>query len=300
MKAIHFAACAGLATLATIATLAPPVSARAEEESRKPATGGDLVRACIASSTDGQTLRKQGKLLAAREEMITCARDACPSIVRSHCARWLAEVDAAIPSVVVRAEDATGADMIGAKLAIDGRAVKLDGQAVRLDPGPHTVAIESDRGAHKEERVLLAEGEASRVVTIRFAAPGSVLRGPAASPESAARRGRHVPTGAWILGGAGVLLLGGATYFGLSASSDLNQLKGSCSPHCTEASTQPGRTDALFFDLTLGVGAAALAGAIVWALAFPSHSVATATGWSPRLEIRPVAGGGVVGLTASY
>src|ERR1700678_4573205 len=96
------------------------------------AKADDTVRVCIAASTDGQTLRKQGRLLAAREEMIACARDACPPIVRSHCARWLSEVDAATPSVVVRAEDPAGADVMGARLFIDGRPGKLDGQAVRL------------------------------------------------------------------------------------------------------------------------------------------------------------------------
>jgi hypothetical protein len=139
MKAFRFAGRLSVAALAALSTLAPSPRALAD------GPGGELVRACIASSTNGQTLRNQGKLVAARDEMIACARDACPAIVRSHCARWLTEIDAAIPSVVVRAVDASGADMIGAKLAIDGRAVKLDGQAVRLDPGPHTVAIESDR-----------------------------------------------------------------------------------------------------------------------------------------------------------
>jgi hypothetical protein len=294
MKAVPLATGVGIAALVALTTLAP--SAHAEDETRKPA--GDLVRVCIAASTDGQTLRKQGKLLAARDEMIACARDACPSIVRSHCARWLAEVDAAIPSVVVRAVDAGGADMIGAHLSIDGRPAKLDGQAVRLDPGPHTVAIESDRGAHKEERVLLAEGETSRVVTLRFSPSGApVLKDPAAALESPPRA-RHAPVGAWVLGGIGVLALGGATYFGLSANSDLNELKTSCSPHCTDAATQPGRTDATLFYVSLGVGGAVLAGALVWALAFPSHTGTTA--WAPRLQIRPIAGGALSALTISY
>jgi hypothetical protein len=282
MKAAPLAA---LASLVAWATLAAP--ARAAD---------DNVRACIAASTDGQTLRQQGKLLAAREQMIACARDACPPIVRSHCARWLSEVDAAIPSVVVRAEDAAGQDVIGARLAIDGRAQKLDGKPVRLDPGPHTVTIVNDRGARKDERVLLAEGESSRVVTLHLPSAGDASLAPA-PPAATTSRARYVPAGAWILGGIGVVGLGAATYFGLTANGDLNTLKSTCSPHCSDAATQPGRTDGVLFGVFAAGGAAAVASAIVWAVAFPSYASAT-TG--AHVEVRPVVGGAVTAFTFAY
>jgi hypothetical protein len=282
------------AVLATLACPAPPAHAE------------DTVRACIASSTSGQTLRKDGKLLAAREEMIACARDACPAIVRAHCARWLSEVDASIPSVVVRAQDASGADAIGAHLTIDGRTSKLDGQPVRLDPGTHTIAIANDHGGQKSESVLLVEGETSRIVTLRFppppgAAPAAEPAPPPAPPPPASRTERRVPTGAWVLGGAGVVVLGVATYFGVAAANQLSTLDGTCSPHCTNAATQTGRTDALAFDVSLGVGIAAVAGAVLWAVAFPSRETVPATARATaRFDVKPVAGGAVAGVTFAY
>lgn len=278
MKAASRAAVAALALFASVASVAPEAKA------------DDSVRACIAASTDGQTLRQQGKLLAAREQMIACARDACPGVVRSHCARWLKEVETAIPSVVVRAEDATGADAIGAHLTIDGHPQRLDGQPVRLDPGPHTVTVQSDAGAgaRKEEHLLLLEGEASRRVIVRLPATAPVA-GAGASP------GRTIPLGAWILGGAGIVALGGATYFGLTAKSDLDGLQSpsGCSPHCSDARTQPGRTDALVFDVLLGVGATAVAAAVFWAIAFPSlASHADDATPSVQVGVRPLPGGG--------
>jgi hypothetical protein len=291
-----------LASFAALLALAPTANAE------------DMIRACIAQSTDGQTLRKQGKLLAAREQMIACARDACPPIVRSSCARWLSEVDASIPSVVVRALDATGQDVLGAQLSIDGHPEKLDGHPVRLDPGEHVLAIEAEDGAHPgspaspgprvrtTERVLLVEGEASRVVTLRLAPSADATKSKVPTTQEAAAvsvaRPRHVPLGAWILGGAGLVALGGATYFGLAANGELNDLKATCSPHCAESRTQPGRTEALVFDVLLGAGAALVAGALVWGLAFPSSAPRAAS--RPRLEVRPIAGGALSAITFVY
>ncbi len=282
MKADSLAAVAALSLLASVASIVPFA---------REARADDSVRACIAASTDGQTLRQRGKLLASRDQLIACARDACPAVVRSHCARWLKEVETAIPSVVVRAVDASGADVIGAHLSIDGRPQRLDGQPVRLDPGPHTVAIESDGAPRKEERVLLLEGEASRRVIVRLPRPGPAA---VASPPTS----RRIPLGAWILGGAGLVTLGFATYFGLAAKSDLDGLQASCSPHCTGAQTQPGRTDAVVFDVLLGVGASAVAGAIVWGLAFPSR----ADDGSPPVQVgvRPLPGGGFATVGLAY
>jgi hypothetical protein len=278
MKAASFAALVVLATLAS--------SAKAE----------DTVRVCIAASTDGQTLRKQGRLLAAREEMIACARDACPAIVRSHCARWLSEVEAATPSVVVRAEDAAGADAMGARLSIDGHPAKLDGQPARLDPGPHALVIENDRAERKEERLLLVEGETARRVTLRF--PSATTTSSTSASPAPGKHARTVPLGAWILAGAGIAALGGATYFGLTAKSDLDGLDATCSPHCSDAQTQPGRTNALLFDVFVGTGAAAVTGALVWAIALPSHGVTVAS--TPRLELLPLVGGAFTSLSVSY
>jgi hypothetical protein len=290
MTALSRDARAALVALAAVSLSLAPSAARAD----------DTVRVCIAASTNGQLFRKQGKLLASRDEFIACARDACPAIVRSHCARWLSEVEAALPSIVVRAEDAGGGDAIGVRLSIDGRPGKLDGQPVRLDPGEHTVAIENDHGAKKEEHLLLVEGEASRHVTLRLPPePGAVARRepPPPGPPDTLRRKAYVPAGAWILGGAGILAFGGATYFGLAAKQQLNDLQ-SCSPHCLDSQTQTGRTDALVFDILLGVGGAAVAGALVWALAFPAYSTTSAS--SARIDVRPLAGGAMTALTVSY
>jgi hypothetical protein len=251
-----------------------------------PARADDTFRACIDASTEGQTLRQQGHLLDARDRMIACARDACPGVVRSHCARWLGELDNRIPSVVVRARNAAGADLLDARISIDGKPGRLDGRAVPLDPGEHVVVAESG-GKRKEEHVILVEGEASRLVLLRLGTAGRP--GETLASSSSSSRATRVPWGAWVVGGAGLAALGAATYFGVAANAQLHDLDTSCSPHCSDAQTRPGRTDALVFDVLLAGGGAAVGAALVWALAFPSG-----------VEIQPMARGGVASLTLRY
>ncbi len=284
------------AALVSLASLAP--SARAE----------DTVRSCIASSTEGQTLRNGGKLLAARAAMLSCARDVCPAVVRSHCARWLAEIEATLPSIVVRAQAPGGEDSLTARVAIDGRPAKLDGRPVQLDPGEHVVTMDAPGSARVEERVLVVAGETARLITLRSPPPGASPPPPSgarpvvdASPPAPreAPAARSVPTGAWVLGGVGVAALAGSGVFALLANHDLSNLDATCSPHCSASQTSAGRTSATLTYVLLGTGAVAVSGAVVWAIAFPSRAAWPAVGVVPHLTLRPVAGGAVTsfGLT---
>ena len=258
------------------------------------ARADDRVRACIDASTRGQTLRDAGKLVEARAELIACARDACPPIVRSHCATWLGEVQGMIPSVVVRVQDATGADVVDARGVVDGQPFALDGKPLPLDPGEHVVAAHLPGGTTIEEHVLLVAAEHARLVTLRMKAPRAAPPPPA---EAGAVTTHHVPVGAWVLGGAGVVALGVGAYFVSAASDQMHHLQQTCSPFCTHAQTQSGRTDSLVADLLLGAGGAAVAVAVVWAAAFPSSTVDVA---GAHLSVAPLAGGALTTLGARF
>jgi hypothetical protein len=282
------------------------------------ARADDTKLQCIAAATDGQTLRGDGKLLEARERIRMCARDVCPGIVKSHCARWLGELDERIPSIVVRAQDEAGGDVLDAHLAIDGNAAKLDGHPVELDPGDHVVAVDTGSGVHAEGRVLLVEGEKSRVLvlqvpvpsgheTVRTVAPGvsplPVAPAPADRIAAPPRRGSFtVPVGSWVLGGVAVAAAGGAVFFGTQAQSEIDSLKRpppqGCAPFCTASQTAPGRTDALLMYVSLGIGGAALGGSVLWALLANSGPAATRGGVS--VGAQPIAGGGLATLAGSY
>jgi hypothetical protein len=283
------------ASLGSVAAIALAAVALAPRAAR-----ADDVRACIAASTDAQTLRQQGHLLAARDQAIACARDACPSVVRSQCSRWVTELRGRIPAITVRVQDASGADVLtNVRFTIDGALGRLDGRPVELDPGEHTVEAVTDAGERVEQKVLLAESEEPRPLVLRLAPPpapphapsSSANLSPAEPPRPAPPASTRIPLGAWIAGGLGVAAFAGATYFGLAAKGQLDTLNSSCSPHCTDAQTQPGRSDALAFDVLLGVGGAAAGTAIVWALFFPSAA---------PIELHPTTGGASVGWTLRY
>jgi hypothetical protein len=103
------------------------------------ASAGDNA-ACLDAASRGQTLRDARKFVEAREQFLVCAASTCPAAVRADCVTWLTEVDKALPSVVITAKDASGADVVDVTVAVDGRplASKLDADDVRdLPLGVH-------------------------------------------------------------------------------------------------------------------------------------------------------------------
>jgi len=255
------------------------------------AQAADPKRTCVTASTDGQTLRKDDKLLEAREKLLVCADDACPTVVHSHCTRWLSELEAQIPSVIVRVKDATGGDVLGVSVKVDGNDAEL-GRPQMLDPGQHTVTVV--RGTvNLEKRFLLVDGDKGHVVTLELPASASTPADGTVSSDTAATSSPHgagrIPVGAWVLGGVGLVAIGSFAYFAVQASNDLSSLRATCAPACTSSQTSTGRTHALVADLSLGIGIAAVAGAVGWGIFGRTTDGSVKAG--AYMDVRPMAGG---------
>jgi hypothetical protein len=67
----------------------------------------DDKKVCSDAYEKAQSLRDEGKLVTARDQMRTCARATCAKFIAKDCATWLADVEARIPSVVLSATDAS-------------------------------------------------------------------------------------------------------------------------------------------------------------------------------------------------
>ena len=267
----------------TSAGLALRTSATAAER-------GDEKQQCASAAEDAEQLRSDAHLLAARERLVRCSRPECPVAVRSDCARWMMEVEAAIPTVVLGVRDARGQDVIGARVSVDRVAVAhaLDGKALDVDPGVHTFRFES-AGAAVEQVVLVREGEKSRAITATLevgpAAPaGPVVPSATPAPLPASSTSSVHPTAwTWAFGALGLVGLGIGTYLELSVNADASGLQSSCGHSCSHAQVDP---------LVLKQQ---VLGPIAFAVGAISLGVAAYT-----LFASPVPGGAAAGISARF
>jgi hypothetical protein len=160
---------------------------------------------CLDAFKRAQRLRRRGELLSARAELLVCGQPLCPDAVETKCVAWAEEVRVAIPTIVVRALDHRGRDLVEAEVAIDGEPMTstIDGLPLELDPGPHEVRITA-AGRRASQRIVAVQGAKNRSVDLRFEPPPS---------PSHARAGFRMPVLSWVgFGlGAGGLVVGTVT-----------------------------------------------------------------------------------------
>src|SRR5262245_3981726 len=140
-------------TRAAVASLATCVAASGAH--------ADTTEACASAAERAHALRATSKLLEAREQLLVCAGAPCPAVVRSLCAKWLLDLDVALPTLTIRAQDSRGRDVVGVHVTMDGRTWmdRLNGLPLAINPGLHRLRYETPAGSSKEEELLVAEGE---------------------------------------------------------------------------------------------------------------------------------------------
>jgi hypothetical protein len=265
----------------------------------------DDTEACIASHEQSQVLRRDGKLKKAREAMITCARDVCPKVLRKDCSAWLAEADESLPSVVVEAKGPDGNDVIEMKVFIDGELLisKLEGRAVTVDPGVHVFRFELPGVKPREEKIVIAEGQKNRKISVDFSPPkpAATATGAGTAPPGVPEEPGKRPTPAvvYVLGGVGLVALGASAFFearGLGQRSDLDA-KG-CKPACDKDEVDAAKQSILIGDIALGAGVASLGVAAIVYLARPTIKPKKEKAWN--FDVRQVQGGAMAGFRGSF
>ena len=125
---------------------------------------------CIAAADEGQKLRDDGKLTAARDKFIMCAAKACPGAVAKQCSQWLLDAEHDTPTVTFRALDEQGKETLAVRVLIDGVAVaqSIDARALPIDPGEHGVRFELASGQGVENKVLVRPGEKNKMIELSF------------------------------------------------------------------------------------------------------------------------------------
>ncbi|MCU0659013.1 MAG: hypothetical protein MUF64_28290 [Polyangiaceae bacterium] len=263
-------------------------------------------KACLSSYESAQELRRNGSLLASREQMAICARPVCPKSLAADCTRWIEEVQSTIPTVVIEGRDRADRETTAVRVLVDGKplAERLDGRAIEVDPGPHAFRFEHD-GKQQEQQVVIREGERNRKISVSFApppapapsataasssAPPPLLPPPTRTPEAPDEpRRRPIPALTYAFGGVSLLGFAGFAYFGLTGRSKAQGLERDCLPRCSDEQVQPLKTSYLLADVALGVGL--LAGGLT-AISYAMRPVQPAQSARITFDLAPSPHGG--------
>jgi hypothetical protein len=249
---------------------------------------------CISAYEQTQTLRKDGKPLAAKGQALVCAREACPALLTKDCTKWLSELDAVIPTVVLDPRTPAGGLRTDVRVKVDGVTVseKLDLKPLALEPGSHSFVFEAEGAAPAERTLLLREGEKNKKVTMTLS--------PAADAKAGAR---PVPLGVWLFGGASVVALATSAVFAIDGLGKKSDLDG-CKPRCAPADVDAMSSSFTFADVALGAGVMAGAAAVYLFLTRPSAEGSPGATSAARLRPAPYAapldGGGAFGVLGRF
>lgn len=195
---------------------------------------------CFDSAVAGQKARKAGHLAEARAAFAQCAQASCPAEVTQRCTDWIAEVDDAMPSIIVDARDAAGRDLAHGTVHIDGHDQDvLSGKPVVLEPGQHVVVLDVPGEPRVEQTIVLHEHEKRRTVVLALA--------PHAPPP------RKLSSTPFVLGGIGLVF---AASFGAFATVGfLDRQSSRCDVACASGDYTRVRAELVAADASLGAAA---------------------------------------------
>src|SRR5262245_46755670 len=103
------------------------------------------VNACMATYESTQRHWREGKLLQAERDAITCSDPKCPAALRHDCLAWSEEIRRNTPTIALSATGLNGCDLEDGRVLVDNevRPDGLSGRAIPVDPGAHEVRVES-------------------------------------------------------------------------------------------------------------------------------------------------------------
>jgi hypothetical protein len=266
----------GVALLAAAFLTAPALAA------------ADLKKACADAYVQAQQLRKESKLLAARERLTTCAQDACPKTLRAECIQWLSEVADATPTLVLEARDSEGRELVDVRISVDGEPLlsQIEGRAVPVDPGVRVFRFEMDGAEPIDKRVVVHVGDKNRRIAVAFPRQGrerEIPRPPVREEPDAAPASRPVPPLAYVFGGVALAGAAAFTYFAIRTDDKVGELDArGCKPSCPESEVDDAKRSQTFGYVSLGVSAVSAAFALLFYATRPEQPAHAA-----RLELRP-------------
>jgi hypothetical protein len=284
---------------------------------------------CIGANESALQARAEHKLRQARAQSLVCAADSCPGEMREQCRQRVAQLNAAIPTLVFAVQNTSGTDLGAVRVSMDGALIadRLEGTAISLDPGEHKFTFEIAGQPPIEKTLILREGEKDRREEVKFGTapsqkdqqaggtpppPQSTISPPSppsasaestpANPDSTKQTGgmgtqRILGITATGVGAAG-LVVGGV--FGLLTASAISKQKSDCPsaancPNYLQAASDhsTSTTDGTVSTVAVVAGGALVAGGL--ALFFTAHG-GTAEPFATGLVLLPSVGPGAGGM----
>jgi hypothetical protein len=256
------------------------------------AADADEKQQCLRTAEHGQQLRDDGKYAKAREAFAACSRSVCPTMVQSDCVKWLRDLEAQSPSVVIMAKDDNGTDLTAVTVTVDGAPLTatLDGRPLLVDPGAHKFHFEAQGFPPVDDQVVIYAGEKSRAISAQFhkpapptnptpapAPPSGETPAPAPAPEPVApsppESGSAWRTIGWTAIGVGAASIVGAAVSFAVRQSALDDAQSKCGANFANCQTSDegaldsdvsrGRTASTLVTVFSIVGAVGLTGGIV-------------------------------------
>jgi len=222
---------------------------------------------CAEQAERASDLRQQGQLVEAESLFEGCARDACPRVVREDCRTALLELHQTAPRLTVHVRDEDGADVLDARVTLDGAPLSADdcARGIVVNPGRHRVRAERAPFLPREESLVVNLGDRNPTVTV------ALLRARVARVEAGAPSKNRTP--AVVVGASSLAFLAAFGVLGTWTLVDYKNLENTCGARCTSDQVDPARTRGVVADVSLGVGVAGLAVAtVLWLTASPSST----------------------------
>lgn len=230
--------------------------------------------ACLQAYEGAQLSRLKGHFTAAREQLLVCAQNTCPAVIRRDCISWLAEVDQSLASVVFSVSDERGQDLVDVRVFANERQLteRIDGRAIVLDPGVYELRFEPRGHAPFSQTITVYEAQKNRLVHVQAHA-SAVTAAPTSGPapvqsepsapalDSKRPRSPYVLSYALAGGAVGVAVLGGV--LAVLGKREYDRLEGPCRRDgCTRGERAQGKRMYIAADVSFavagGLGVAAL------------------------------------------
>jgi hypothetical protein len=253
---------------------------------------------CAAAYELAQERRLEGALTEARVELRQCVRDECAEFIRSSCAEWLDQTEAAIPSLVLRVRRG-GSDVTNVRVLKNGSAwlERIDARAIEVNPGSYKLSFETQDGARAVVDVTVRETEKNRAVDVDIPVGAAALKAAAAPParsDTPAAASRNL-TAPLVALGVGTAALGGFVALASVGRKQESDLADECGPRCSDDELAPVRTKYLFADVALGTSIVAF-GVAAYLLFIPgpqqprASNITVHVGGTPRAPFASLAG----------